>query len=212
MIGQGSGEARDQTRNHVTMIGQSGNQARDPTMEHQDLHDAVENVLAAEMDVSVTDVENFVFGDDSNDNELDLTDTLVTRKRKERLTVNSNTEDSSEDEEEQSRKSSKRHKTIGGGVGRISRDLDCPHCGHEASNNRGLAEHMKKEHPMRQVNFPNCCRAGPNYDFCQMLLGPRGSNELALLPAVPLAEVKLLGLSWNLLFMLLKNIFFLHFP
>lgn len=82
MIGQGSGEARDQTRNQVTMIGQSSNQARDPTMMHQDLHDAVENVLAAEMDVSVTDVENFVFGDDSNDKELDLTDTLKNKKEK----------------------------------------------------------------------------------------------------------------------------------
>ena len=64
---------------------------------------------------------------------------------------------------------------------------------------------------MRQVNFPNCCSAGPNYDFCQMLLGPRESNELALLPAVPLAEVKLLGLSWNLVCMLLKNIYIFFF-
>ena len=167
------------------MVGQSSHQARDQTMEkseHQDFNDAVEDVLAADMEVSMTAVENFVFGDDTNDNELDLTNTLVTRKKKERNNDNSNNEDSSEDEEKLSRK---RHKTIGEGVGRLSRDLDCPHCGHKASSKQGLAEHIKKDHPMRQVNFPNCCSAGPNNDFCQMLLGPRGSNELALLPAVP---------------------------
>ena len=187
MVGQGSGEARDQTsnelrhqtelqtRNQVTMVRQSSHKARDQTMEqseHQDFDDAVEDVLAADIEVSVTAVENLVFGDDA----------LVTRKRKERQNDNSNDEDSSEDEEELSRQ---RHNTIGEGVGRLSRDLDCPHCGHKASSKQGLAEHIKKDHPMRQVNFPNCCRAGPNYDFCQMLLGPRGSNELALLPAVP---------------------------
>ena len=79
--------------------------------EHQDFDDAVEDVLAADIEVSVTAVENLVFGDD----------TLVTRKRKERQNDNSNDEDSSEDEEELSRK---RHKTIGEGVGRLSRDLD----------------------------------------------------------------------------------------
>ena len=166
--------------------------------EHQDFDDAVDDVLAADIEVSLTSVENLVFGDD----------TLATRKRKERQNDNSNDEDSSEDEEELSRK---RHKTIGEGVGRLSRDLDCPHCGHKASSKQGLAEHIKKDHPMRQVNFPNCCSAGPNYDFCQMLLDPRGSNELALLPAVPFAEVKLLGLSWNLVFMLFykkKNLAF----
>ena len=71
-----------QTRNQVTMVGQSSHQARDQTMEkseHQDFNDAVEDVLAADMEVSMTAVENFDFGDDTNDNKLDLTNTLVKR-------------------------------------------------------------------------------------------------------------------------------------
>ena len=88
-----------QTRKQVTMVGQSSPQARDQTMEkseHQDFNDAVEDVLAADMEVSITAVENLVFGDDTNDNELDLTNTLVKRKKKERKNDNSNNEDSSE--------------------------------------------------------------------------------------------------------------------
>ena len=57
-----------QTRNQVTMVGQSSHKARDQTMEqseHQDFDDAVEDVLAADIEVSVTAVENLVFGDNT---------------------------------------------------------------------------------------------------------------------------------------------------